>query len=82
MPVTFDVTVRGDSLGIVIHVGEPGDFTVEKGRYADGKITFTFYPDNVVVSCTLAKNGEGVFTGPCIGDDKSEASMTMVPPKE
>ena len=82
IPITFDVVVNGDSLGVVIHVGEHGDFTTEKGRYADDTITFTFNPPEVVVTCTLAKNEEGAFAGPCIGDDGSDASMTMIPPKE
>lgn len=82
LPITFDVTVNGDSLGIVIHVGEHGDFTTEKGRHADGTITFTFSPPEVTVSCTLTRNEAGAYTGPCIGSDGSEASMTMVPPKE
>ena len=82
IPLTFDVTVNGDSLGIVIHVGEHGDFVAEKGRHADGKITFTFLPPGVVVTCTLERNTEGAFAGPCVGDDGSDASMTMVPPKE
>ena len=82
IPITFDVVVKGDSLGVVIHVGEHGDFPTEKGRYADNTITFTFNPPGVVVTCTLARNEEGVFAGPCIGDDGSDASMTMTPPKE
>ena len=82
MPVTFDVTEHGDSLGIVLHAGEHGDFTVEKGRYAEGKITFTFSPGGPQVSCILTRNEEGAFAGPCLGDDGSEAKMTMVPPKD
>lgn len=82
IPLTFDVVVNGDSLGIVIHVGEHGDFTAEKGRFADGTITFTFNPPEVVVTCTLARNEKGEFAGPCMGSDGSDASMTMVPPKE
>ena len=82
IPLTFDVTVKGDSLAIVIHVGDHGDFPTEKGRYADGTITFTFNPPDVVVTCTLARNAEGAFAGPCVGSDGSDASMTMVPPKE
>ena len=82
IPLTFDVTVHGDSLGIVLHGGEHGDFTAEEGRHADGKITFIFLPDGIHVSCTLARNAEGVFAGPCVGNDGSQASMTMVPPKD
>ena len=81
MPVTFDVTVHGDSLGIVIHAGEHGDFTVENGKHADGKITFAFSP-GPRVTCTLSRTEAGTFTGPCIEEDGSLAKLTMVPPKE
>jgi hypothetical protein len=82
MPVTFDVTVHGDSLGIVLHAGEHGDFTMTNAKHADGKISFTFNPGGPTVTCTLSKTEAGEFSGPCIGDDGSTASMTMVPPKE
>lgn len=80
MPVTFDVTVRGDSLGIVLHAGDHGDFTGENVMHSDGKISFVFSP-GPRVTCTLAQTEEGAFAGPCMGDDGSEAKMTMVPPK-
>jgi hypothetical protein len=84
--VTFDVTVNGDSLDIVIHAGMHGDFTVQEGRYAEGKISFKFMP-GPEVSCTLTRNEEGVFAGSCFEDNGSEgkmteAKMTMVPPKD
>ena len=81
MPVTFDVTVHGDSLGIVIHAGEHGNFTVENGKHADGKISFVFSP-GPRVTCTLSRTQDGAFAGPCIEEDGSEARLTMVPPKE
>ena len=79
--VTLDVTVKGDSLGIVIHAGEHGDFTAENGKHAEGTITFAFQP-GIRVTCTLPRNEEGVFAGNCLGEDGSVAQMTMVPPKE
>jgi hypothetical protein len=79
--VTFDVTMKGDSLGIVIHAGEHGDFTAEDARYTEGKITFVFHP-GPRVACTLSKTEEGSFTGPCIDEEGGEAKVTMVPPKE
>jgi hypothetical protein len=82
MPVTFDVTVHGDSLGVVLHAGDHGDFTMENGKHANGKVSFIFKPGGPVVICTLSRTEEGAFTGPCIGDDGSEAKMTMVPPKD
>ena len=81
IPLTFDVTVHGDSLGIVIHVGDMGEYTANDGRYADGKITFSFSPPGSRVTCTLEKKAE-VFAGPCLGADGDDAEMTMVPPKE
>ena len=81
IPLTFDVTVHSDSLGIVIHVGEMGDYTADNGRYADGKITFSFSPPDTRVTCTLERKAE-VFAGPCLSPDGDDAEMIMVPPKE
>jgi len=79
--VTYDVTVTGDSLGIVIHAGEHGDFTAEGGYHTNGTITFVFVP-GIRVSCTLSRKETGEFDGPCAGDDGTTGHMTMVPPKE
>jgi hypothetical protein len=78
--VTYDVTVHGDSLGIVIHAGEHGDFTVENGKHVDGTISFVFHP-GPRVTCTLSRTEDGSFAGPCLEDDGSQATVTMVPPK-
>ena len=78
--VTYDVTVNGDSLGIVIHAGEHGDFTAELGHYADKTISFTFTP-GIGFHCKLTRNDAGDYAGSCFGDDGAEAQMTMVPPK-
>jgi hypothetical protein len=78
--VTYDVTVNGDSLGIVIHAGEHGDFTAEEARHADGKITFFFSP-GIRVNCTLTRTDAGDFSGPCVGDDGATGQMKMVPPQ-
>lgn len=77
--VTFDVTVNGDSLGIVIHAGEHGDFITQQGHYADGKISFIFTP-GPQVTCVLSRNEEGAFSGGCVEEDGSVAQVTMVPP--
>jgi hypothetical protein len=80
-PVTYDVSVKGDSLGIMIHAGEHGDFAAEGGYHSAGKITFVFTP-GIRVTCTLTKNEAGEFNGPCVGDDGATGQMKMVPPKE
>ena len=79
--VTYDVTVKGDSLGVVIHAGEHGDFTARDGHYTEGKIKFAFDP-GISVRCTLARGEDGSFTGECLGEDGSVAQIIMVPPKE
>lgn len=79
--LTFDVTVMGDSLGVVIHAGEHGDFTAREGHYRDGKITFAFEP-GITVRCSLSRGEDGNFAGECQGEDGTLAPMTMVPPKE
>ena len=80
--ITFDVAVSGDSLGIVIHAGEHGDFIATGGHYADKTISFNFEPGGPVVHCVLKEDAEGTYAGNCLGDDGSIATMKMIPPKE
>ena len=80
-PVTADVTVNGDSLGIVLHAGEHGDFSTTGGFHKEGTITFSFEP-GPVVHCTLTKNTEGSYVGECVEDSGDVAQITLVPPKE
>ena len=54
---------------------------MENGKHADGKISFVFIP-GIRVTCTLTRAEDGAYNGPCIGEDGSEAKMSMVPPKE
>ncbi len=82
VPLTFDVTVSDDSLGITIHAGEHGDFLAEGGHYADKTISFTFVPGGPTVHCVLKEDAESAYTGSCLGDDGSVVAMTMIPPKE
>jgi hypothetical protein len=77
--VTYDIATSGDSLSIVIHAGEHGDFSAGQERYADGKLTFTFEP-GPVVSCTLTTTADGGFSGSCFEPTGGEAKITMVPP--
>ena len=79
--LTFDVTGSSDSLGIVIHAGEHGDFIAVGGHYTDKTIFFTFEP-GIPVHCALKENEEGTYAGDCLGDDGSVATMKMIPPKE
>ncbi|MEP7324856.1 MAG: hypothetical protein ABI836_02810 [Gemmatimonadota bacterium] len=82
VPLTFDVTVNGDSLGIAIHAGEHGDFAATEGHYADHTISFNFEPGSPRVHCVLTLSADGVYTGDCVGEDLKSAQMTMVPPTD
>jgi hypothetical protein len=81
--LTFDVNEAGDSLGIVIHAGLHGDFTVTNGHIGDKTITFSFKP-GPEVHCTLMLEAAGSYAGDCVEADSSGAKMgmRMVPPKE
>ncbi|MEO8202052.1 MAG: hypothetical protein ABI679_16085 [Gemmatimonadota bacterium] len=81
VPLTFDVTVNADSLGIVIHVGDEGEVPASGGHFADKTISFTFESGSSV-HCTLTLNAAGAYSGDCVGDDGKAGQMTMVPPIE
>lgn len=79
--LTFDVTVSGESLGVVIHAGENGDFIATEGHYADKTISFNFVPGGPTVHCVLKEDTAGTYAGDCLGDDGSVATMKMLPPQ-
>src|SRR6185436_2023793 len=78
--VTYDVTMVGDTLGIVIHAGEHGDFTATEAKFDEKTIRFPFQP-GPVVRCSLPLHEEGEYAGNCMEASGSVAQMTMVPPK-
>ena len=81
MPVTYDVTTKGDTIGITISAGEHGSFTFNEVKLNDKTLTFWFAP-GPRVECTLARGEDGAFSGPCQDSQGGIASMVMVPPKK
>ncbi len=78
--VTYDVTVKGDTIGITLNAGEHGSFVVEEVKLVDGKLTFSFTP-GPRIACTLNKKPDGSFAGQCT-DGQQPADMVMMPPKK
>ena len=79
--VTYDVTVKGDTIGITVNAGEHGSYKFEDVKLAAGKLTFWFQP-GPRVACALDKKEDGSFAGNCSADDGVQVPMTMVPPKK
>jgi hypothetical protein len=79
--VTYDVTVKGDTIGITVSAGEHGTFTFNEVKLADNKLTFSFQP-GPLVKCALARRPDGAFEGECTDEGGGVAQMLMVPPKK
>ncbi|MGH7460331.1 MAG: hypothetical protein ACREMA_04795 [Longimicrobiales bacterium] len=81
MPVTFDVTLKGDTIGITVSAGEHGSFTFSEVKLADNTLTFWFSP-GPRVDCKLARREDGAFAGACTDTQGGVATMVMVPPRK
>ena len=79
--VTYDVTLRGDTIGIAVNAGEHGTFVFNEVKLNDGTLSFWFTP-GPRVECTLTRREDGVFQGPCREEDGDTATMVMIPPKK
>ena len=79
--LTFDVTVKGDTIGIMLSAGEHGSFKLEEVKLANNKLTFWFQP-GPRVNCTLDRKENGNFEGACAGDDGLSVPFKMIPPKK
>jgi hypothetical protein len=81
MEVTYDVTMKGDTLGITVNAGEGGSYTLNGVKLDDQTLTFWFTP-GPRVECTLTFRKDGAFAGPCLDSEGGTASMVMIPPKK
>lgn len=79
--VTYDVAMKGDTIGITINAGEHGSFSASEVKLTDATLTFWFMP-GPRVDCTLTRREDGAFQGPCTDAEGGVASMLMVPPKK
>lgn len=78
LAITFDVA-SGDSISILIHFADRGDYPASEAKLASDTLTFWFQP-GPVVRCNLVKQGNGSFSGECADEDGMSATMLMVPP--
>jgi hypothetical protein len=78
--VTYDVTMKGDTIAITLNAGDHGSFQMEEVKLAEGKLTFHFTP-GPRVDCALERKEDGSFAGRCT-DGSEAAEMVMVPPKK
>ncbi|HUF49651.1 MAG TPA: hypothetical protein VMN60_02380 [Longimicrobiales bacterium] len=81
MDVTFDVTLKADTIGITVTAGENGSFSFSDVKLNDRTLTYWFMP-GPRVDCTLTRREDGAYEGPCRDDSGGEARMLMVPPKK
>lgn len=77
--VAFDVSYKGDTLGIVLVAGEHGQFTLNELEFTGTKLSFSFTPGPVVI-CVLTPAETGGYAGECTDDGGTVVPMTMVPP--
>jgi hypothetical protein len=79
--VTFDVTMKGDTIGITVNAAEHGSFVFEEVKLDAGKLTFHFTP-GPRVDCSLDRKDDASFAGKCTDSEGGTAEMLMVPPKK
>lgn len=79
--VTYDVTVKGDTLGITVSAGDHGSFTFNEVKLNANTLTFWFTP-GPRVDCSLNRREDGAFAGSCKDSEGGTATMLMVPPKK
>jgi len=81
MDVTYDVTMKGDTIGIAVNAGEHGTFTFNDVKLDADTLTFWFAP-GPRVECTLKRAETGAFAGECRDPEGGIATMAMIPPKK
>ena len=79
--VTYDVTLKGDTIGITVVAGEHGSFPFSEVKLVDKTLTFWFQP-GPRVDCKLDQKDDGSFEGACRDAQGGDARMLMLPPKK
>ena len=79
--VEFDVTVKGDTIGIQVIAPGRGSFPFNDVKLVDKTLSFWFEP-GVRVECKLNRRDDGAFEGSCSDSNGGNATMLMVPPKK
>ena len=81
LAVTYDVTLKGDTIDITVNAAEHGQFRFNDVKLTDDVLTFWFTP-GPRVECTLTRREDGAFAGSCADPEGGNAGMVMVPPKK
>ena len=81
VPTTYDVTLKGDTIGINVTAGEHGSFSFNEVKLVDKTLTFWFQP-GPRVDCALTRRDDGAFAGACKDSEGGTAQMLMTPPKK
>ncbi|MEP7327243.1 MAG: hypothetical protein ABI836_14930 [Gemmatimonadota bacterium] len=82
-PVTYDVSVTGDTLHIsmTVEIPEgPSAFAFSNIRFDQGKLQLTWSP-GVDVDCSLDPAEGGSYAGTCTDSEGKSGQMKMIPPK-
>lgn len=81
--VTFDVTMKNDTLGIAANVDGGAQVVVFRDPKLDGAtLTFSF-PAPSPVQCTLTRRDDNAYEGPCRAPEATRGGvLLMVPPKK
>lgn len=81
LEVSYDVTLRADTIDIKVNAGNHGSFSFNEIKLADKTLTFWFTP-GPRVDCILSRREDGAFAGSCRDPQGGNASMVMIPPKK
>jgi hypothetical protein len=83
-PVTYAVSVTGDTLHISMTVAVPDGppaFPFTNVHFDQGKLLFTWNA-NVDINCSLDPAEGGGYAGSCTDSEGKSGQMKMVPPKD
>jgi len=80
-PVTFEVSMAGDTTKIVVKGTPIGDLPFENVKVAADRVTFRFTP-GTPVSCTLMAQDGGGYKGNCVDSNGEIGVIEMLPPKK
>ena len=79
--VNYDVTVRGDTVAIVVNAPPHGTFRFHDVKLSNNTLTFWLEP-GPRVECTLRRREDGAFAGSCKDPQGGIAQLLMTPPKK
>jgi hypothetical protein len=79
LTLTYDVSVLGDSISILIRTSDRGDYPASEAKLVADNLTFRFHPA-LMAQCNLARQGDGSFVGECLSEGGMSVTMVMKPP--